>query len=652
MSNNLGQIYATSKSSEKYIILDSQNVEVSGNFLINGTNSRMPAELENSIRNYLPLTYGTTDPNPNTLYDVIREVSNNLLISNNDASFNDVDISGNLNVKNINAINLSVNTNFGTTGQVLTSNGSGSAVSWEDQIDTTYSAGTGLDLDGTTFNVTTLDSLISNIIPFCSVNGNVKSLENSNIINVGARNTTIDGQLNINSTLNVNLDFGTIGQVLTSGGAGNPVSWQDQSDTTYSEGTGVTINASNEISIGQSVATSDSPSFNDLDISGNLEVQGDVSLNAKLSLGDNLGGFTIRALTHGTFGDDYAEDIHSIVFENNYLDSGQTASGNTNTCLAFGGKSNPLSCVLRAGHFRSGQSGGYTGFDFYGEKSGDDTDSRRIALFRAASNLTHPEIDFFGTVSVYNSNLRIVDGSVGIKTTSPSFPLDVNGDMRVGTTNGGYIYWVRAGGVANRISIRGDYLGSDCYKLEFRVRGFPNSPAMYLQRNGNGNPFLRVNGSASFGSDNRLKHNEVNLVNALDTINKLQPKVYDKTSEMLDEDYNGPLEEGTYNKEVGFIAQEVYEIEELKEYVEVGDENESWGVNYNALFSYNIGATQELYKLVKAQQEQINELNTKISNLEAENISLKEDNTLLKQENTLIKSKLNELLAEAGKETI
>jgi len=40
MSNNLGQIYATSKQAEKYIILDSSNVEVSGNFLINGTNSR------------------------------------------------------------------------------------------------------------------------------------------------------------------------------------------------------------------------------------------------------------------------------------------------------------------------------------------------------------------------------------------------------------------------------------------------------------------------------------------------------------------------------------------------------------------------------------------------------------------------------------
>ena len=224
-----------------------------------------------------------------------------------------------------------------------------------------------------------------------------------------------------------------------------------------------------------------------------------------------------------------------------------------------------------------------------------------------------------------------------------NLPLDVNGNLRIGTVDGGNIYWLKGAGYADRISIRGIYFGASPpyegnYKLEFRVRSFPNAPAMYLQRNGGGNPFLRVNGQSSFGSDDRLKHNEVNLVNALDTINKLQPKVYDKTAEMLDENYNGPLEEGTYNKEVGFIAQEVYEINELKEFVDVGDETEPWGINYNALFSYNIGATQELHSLFQAQE-------IKISNLETEN-------TLLKAENSLIKSKLNEILSEMGKETI
>ena len=123
MSNNLGQIYATSKQAEKYIILDSQNVEVSGNFYINGTNSRLPAELENSIRNYLPLTYGTTDPNPNTLYDVISEVSNNLLISNNDASFGNVDISGNLAIDNNLEVNGRVGIGYTSPREALDVNG-------------------------------------------------------------------------------------------------------------------------------------------------------------------------------------------------------------------------------------------------------------------------------------------------------------------------------------------------------------------------------------------------------------------------------------------------------------------------------------------------------------------------------------------------
>lgn len=98
MSNNLGSIYARTVNGTKRIIINSDSVDVSGNFFINGTNSRMPAEFENSIRNYLPLSYGTTSSNSNTLFDIISEVSNNLLTSNNDASFGNVDITGNLNI--------------------------------------------------------------------------------------------------------------------------------------------------------------------------------------------------------------------------------------------------------------------------------------------------------------------------------------------------------------------------------------------------------------------------------------------------------------------------------------------------------------------------------------------------------------------------
>ena len=48
----------------------------------------------------------------------------------------------------------------GLPGQVLVSNGSGSAVSWENQTDTTYTAGTGLSLVGTEFTNTAPDQTV------------------------------------------------------------------------------------------------------------------------------------------------------------------------------------------------------------------------------------------------------------------------------------------------------------------------------------------------------------------------------------------------------------------------------------------------------------------------------------------------------------
>ena len=46
--------------------------------------------------------------------------------------------------------------------------------------------------------------------------------------------------------------------------------------------------------------------------------------------------------------------------------------------------------------------------------------------------------------------------------------------------------------------------------------------------------------------------------------------------QLKDANYNGPLEEGTYVKEAGLIAQEVYEIEELKPFVKIGNDEELW----------------------------------------------------------------------------
>lgn len=157
-------------------------------------------------------------------------------------------------------------------------------------------------------------------------------------------------------------------------------------------------------------------------------------------------------------------------------------------------------------------------------------------------------------------------------------------------------------------------------------------------------------------SDDRIKHNEVNIINGLDIVRQIVPQKYHKTKEMYEENYTG----NDYRIESGFIAQDILKIPDLTYCVSGGDyidENNNnvkskYYLAYQDIFVYGMAATKELDTIVQNQQTTINELNTKISNLEAENISLKEDNTLLKEENTLIKSKLNEILTEMGKETI
>jgi len=166
------------------------------------------------------------------------------------------------------------------------------------------------------------------------------------------------------------------------------------------------------------------------------------------------------------------------------------------------------------------------------------------------------------------------------------------------------------------------------------------------------------NTAIPFLSDDRAKHEEINITNGLEIIRQLHPKKYKKTDYI---NYAGNFEiiDNMWDWEAGLIAQEVKNIPDLNCFVKGGDTyvndelvQNAYYLLYNDIFTYNIAATKELDTIVQNQQTTINELNTKISNLEAENISLKEDNTLLKQENTLIKSKLNELLSEAGKETI
>tara|TARA_R100000655_G_scaffold25868_2_gene53382 strand:- start:6896 stop:9337 length:2442 start_codon:yes stop_codon:yes gene_type:complete len=151
---------------------------------------------------------------------------------------------------------------------------------------------------------------------------------------------------------------------------------------------------------------------------------------------------------------------------------------------------------------------------------------------------------------------------------------------------------------------------------------------------------LDVNGTvkaSSFdpSSDDRLKKNETKITNALNIINKLSCETYDKVKQILYKK-NPPTNIGLDNftstdeidwdldnysasdfmKEAGFIAQEVEQINELKDYIKVGNENKIYTINYNSIFTYAVAAIQEL-------SQENTELKNKISNLEADILLIK-----------------------------
>ena len=94
-------------------------------------------------------------------------------------------------------------------------------------------------------------------------------------------------------------------------------------------------------------------------------------------------------------------------------------------------------------------------------------------------------------------------------------------------------------------------------------------------------------------SDDRLKHNEENIKNALLTIRKLNPQIYQKTTNFKNIHYRGPLTE-SFIVEAGLIAQDVAEIDELKFSVINGNEKTPYYINYNNIFIYCLAAVKEL----------------------------------------------------------
>lgn len=130
-------------------------------------------------------------------------------------------------------------------------------------------------------------------------------------------------------------------------------------------------------------------------------------------------------------------------------------------------------------------------------------------------------------------------------------------------------------------------------------------------------------------SDDRLKHNETDISNALQHIRDLHPQHYIKTITMYDAEHHFDLDvsgqpiDSSGNPvehviEEGLIAQDLLKLPAFQPFVSVPKDptTKPYSVNYNSIFVHAIAALQELDALHTETRAELNEARLKIASLE------------------------------------
>ena len=272
-----------------------------------------------------------------------------------------------------------------------------------------------------------------------------------------------------------------------------------------------------------------------------------------------------------------------------------------------------------------------------------DTENSRIGVKTSSPAY---DIDVSGTLRT--NTLRLGDNaiiSISNERIFTSTPITINNDISCNSLRTGtlftardisasslfYVNNIRPFNSANPLTISGNVLMDSSLTLLNNAKLFVN----------NINPLtsigdISINGSVKItgsltvssltstgvvssssglltSSDDRLKHNEELIANALATIRQLSPQIYQKTATFKDTDYRGALSE-PYIMEAGLIAQEVEQIDELKFSVISGNEQSPYSLNYNNIFVYSLAAIKELDAQVQIINQNLNKNENFIKN--------------------------------------